>query len=141
MAKVHPFQVYDLSPADMVQVYVDKLERALNHAGMDISIETIVDPLTRESRREIKITPLRDTPEFHALLEGTPIHGYPIRRGTCDHMTAQEALEGVASHCFIPSEDKGWLHWATKNYYYPSFCVFSNPVPPAWATHAVYFSK
>lgn len=141
MAKVPPFQVLDLPPADMVLFYVDKLERALAHAGMDIRVETVINPLTRESRRDVKVTPLRGTPEFHALLNGETIIGYPIRHGHCDIMTVEQALEGVASHCFIPSEDKGYLHWATNKYYYPSFCVLDNPVPPAWATHAIYFSK
>ncbi len=129
------------APKELVEYHLAKLMLALDHARMEISIETVIDPLTRKSDRKVTLVPCRGTPEFDAALEDRKLHGVPIVPENCDLMTPEVALESIECGAFIKSEDEHWLFWATDRYYYPQYRVFSHMKPPSWATQAVYFSK
>lgn len=129
------------SPRDLVEYHLAKLMLALDHAQMEISIETVIDPLTRKSDRKVTLVPNRGTPEFEAALEGRKLEGVPIVPGNCDLLTPEAALKNIECGAFVKHEDAGWLYWATDNYYYPQYRVFNHMKPPSWATQAAYFSK
>lgn len=129
------------SPKELVDYHLAKLMLALDHARIDIAIETVIDPATRKSERKVTLVPCRGTPEFDAALNSKTIVGVPIIPENCDILALEQAIDGVNSGCFVRHEDAGWLFWATDHYYYREYPVFDHMTPPAWATQAVYFSK